>query len=143
MSTLTTFFAALLFGLGLGVSGMLDPEKVIGFLDVFGSWQPALILVMAGAISVHFVSYLLAGKRSAPILEEDFKLPVNFKVDRHLFVGSAIFGAGWGISGLCPGPVISSLLFLDYKIAIFFCSMVAGMSLHAVAFRAEVKGKEH
>ena len=106
---LAAFSSALLFGIGLGVSGMTLPSKVIGFLDVFGEWDPSLLAVMVGAILVHAISYRIVTKRESPILVAKFQIPTRRDVDWKLVMGSVMFGAGWGLGGFCTGPALVSL----------------------------------
>lgn len=109
MFVLTSLLAGLVFGLGLIVSGMANPAKVLGFLDLAGRWDPSLALVMAGAIAVGSVAFLLAKNRTRSLLGAEMKLPTASHIDRRLVVGSALFGMGWGIAGFCPGPGLVAL----------------------------------
>lgn len=127
--------AGLLFGLGLTVSGMTQPQKVIAFLDIFGNWNPALMLVMMGAIGVHALGYRLIKRRGSPLLADSFRIPEAKSIDRDLILGSAVFGIGWGLGGFCPGPALTSLVTLDLHVLTFVASMVCGMMLHA-AYKA-------
>ncbi len=119
--------AGVLFGYGLALSGMLSPSKVVGFLDITGDWDPSLAFVMGGAVIVTAISFRFLLKRSAPIFGSKFYLPTTRDIDGRLLVGAGLFGAGWGIGGLCPGPAISSLAYADPKIAVFVVAMVAGI----------------
>ncbi|MGZ5077745.1 MAG: DUF6691 family protein [Methylobacter sp.] len=125
----SALFCGLLFGLGLVVSQMVNPGKVLGFLDVAGSWDPSLLLVMASALATLRLANLLIFRRSRPILEQDFHLPTSAHIDSRLLTGSALFGIGWGLSGLCPGPAISGLVFGVNGIYIFTGAMFIGMWL--------------
>lgn len=127
---LAAFFSALLFGLGLGVSGMTLPSKVIGFLDVTGNWDPSLAFVMFGAIAVHSVTFRLIAKRESPLLTTKFQIPTNKDIDPKLIVGSLLFGAGWGLGGFCPGPALVSLVSGVPSVAVFVVSMIVGVYLH-------------
>jgi len=127
------FFSALLFGLGLGVAGMTQPAKIIGFLDITGDWDPSLVLVMLGAIAVHSVSYWLITKRESPILTAKFQIPTRRDIDPKLIVGSLLFGAGWGLGGFCPGPAIVASVSGGASVLVFLVSMCAGVYLHQVA----------
>lgn len=123
-----------LFGLGLAVSGMADPAKVIGFLDVAGDWDPTLAFVMGGAILVAGPAYRLIFRRRRPVLAEDFDLPTKKSVDARLLGGSALFGVGWGLSGFCPGPAVVALV-PAFGVGIvpvfaFVAAMVAGMAVY-------------
>jgi hypothetical protein len=115
-----------LFGTGLVISGMTRPDKVIGFLDLFGSWDPTLMFVMVGAIVVHFTAYRLIRRRSAPVLASTWSLPTRRDIDVRLVVGAAIFGVGWGLAGYCPGPAVTSLAKGAGPI-VFVGAMLAGM----------------
>lgn len=135
MKYFIAYISALLFGLGLGVSGMTDPSNVIGFLDLFGDWKPALILVMGGAIVFHGTSYYLITKRTSPLLTDSFLLPTKKHLDRRLIAGSALFGIGWGIGGYCPGPAIASLVTLNSPVFIFVASMIGGIAFFHYIFK--------
>ena len=115
------------FGVGLVLSNMTDPSKVKGFLDLFYEWDPTLIFVMIGAISVHSLSYILISKKHKPIFDSEFFLPSNNRLDRKLIIGSMLFGVGWAISGLCPGPVLASLFQFEVGTMTFFIMMLIGM----------------
>ncbi len=130
MTVLTSLLAGLLFGLGLIVSQMVDPAKVQSFLDIAGQWDPSLALVMGGAVIVGLAGFLLAGQRSTSLLGEPMRLPEARRIDTPLVVGSAIFGAGWGLVGYCPGPAIAALGMGEPKAVLFVFAMVAGMGLY-------------
>ncbi|WP_137719685.1 YeeE/YedE family protein [Methylobacillus flagellatus] len=131
MNTLiTAFIAGLLFGIGLIVSGMTNPAKVIGFLDVTGAWDPSLALVMAGAILVAFPAFWLARGRQQTCLGEPMQLPASSKVDKPLLAGALLFGIGWGLAGYCPGPIVASLATGAEQPWIIFVAMLAGMGLY-------------
>lgn len=119
--------SGLLFGAGLVIAGMTQPTKVIGFLDVTGGWDPSLALVMVGAIGVHAIVYRVATKRSSPLFADKFALPTRRDLDAKLLLGAAIFGAGWGIGGFCPGPALTSLAGFGLDAAVFVAAMVVGM----------------
>ncbi|MDP3795857.1 MAG: YeeE/YedE family protein [Polaromonas sp.] len=127
MFVLTSLLAGLVFGLGLIVSGMANPAKVLGFLDLAGRWDPSLALVMAGAIAVGSVAFLLAKNRPRSLLGAEMKLPTASHIDRRLVVGSALFGMGWGIAGFCPGPGLVALGMGESKALVFVAAMLAGM----------------
>lgn len=129
MPTITAFFSGLIFGLGLILSGMTNPAKVIGFLDFFGHWDPALAFVMLGAISVSMLGFFFAKNRNASLLGQSIHLPVTKTIDTKLIVGAAIFGVGWGLAGFCPGPAIASLTTALPSSALFIIAMAAGMLL--------------
>lgn len=125
LSTLT----GTLFGLGLAISGMIDPAKVLNFLDLAGHWDPTLIFVMGGAVLVTLPAYQLARRRSAPLLTTKFSLPKTNLIDRRLLIGAAIFGIGWGVGGFCPGPAVAALSSGQWPVLAFVLAMVAGMWL--------------
>jgi uncharacterized protein len=129
MPVLASLLAGLVFGLGLIVSGMADPAKVLGFLDLAGHWDPSLAFVMVGAIAVGTVAFALAHKRTTSFLGLDMKLPTARHMDRRLVGGSMLFGIGWGIAGFCPGPALVALGMGQAKALIFTIAMLAGMGL--------------
>jgi uncharacterized protein len=121
------FVVGLLFGLGLMLSGMTDPGKVIGFLDLFGTWDPSLALVMGGAIMVGFFAFTVAKKRTSTFLGGALQLPTNMDMDKKLVIGSLLFGAGWGLAGFCPGPALVSMADGQPKALVFVLAMLIGM----------------
>lgn len=127
MTVLTSLLAGLVFGLGLLVSRMANPAKVLGFLDLAGAWDPSLALVMAGAVSVAAVAFALASKRAVSLLGATMKLPTTRHLDRRLMGGSLLFGIGWGLAGLCPGPGLVALGMGHFKALVFVASMLMGM----------------
>jgi len=127
MYVLTALLSGLVFGLGLIVSGMANPAKVLGFLDLGGAWDPSLALVMAGAILVGFFAFLVAKKRTRSFIGADMKLPTASAIDRRLLTGSALFGAGWGVAGFCPGPGLVALGMGEPKALVFVVAMLVGM----------------
>jgi uncharacterized membrane protein YedE/YeeE len=129
MQILMASIAGLLFGLGLLISGMNNPAKVIGFLDIAGHWDPSLAFVMAGAIAVSFLPFRFARKRSLALLGGPIRLPTTAGIDRRLVLGSVAFGIGWGLAGYCPGPALASLLSGGVKPLLFVISMLAGMAV--------------
>ncbi|MGG7603361.1 YeeE/YedE family protein [Massilia sp. BKSP1R2A-1] len=129
MPILTAFFVGLVFGIGLIVSGMTDPAKVLGFLDLAGDWDPSLAFVMAGAILVGLLAFRSAERRERSLLGEPMRLPTATRIDRRLLLGALAFGAGWGLAGYCPGPALASLALGGVKPLIFTLAMVAGMGL--------------
>ena len=131
----TEFFVGLLFGLGLILSGMTDPGKVLGFLDLAGLWDPSLALVMGGAIAVGVFAFSAAKKRSLSYLGVDLRLPGQQHIDKRLVVGSLMFGAGWGLAGFCPGPALVSMAAGQSKGVWFVVSMLIGMLIFEVAER--------
>jgi uncharacterized membrane protein YedE/YeeE len=141
MRVATSAISGLLFGLGLIISGMINPAKVLNFLDVFGSWDPSLAFVMLGAVAVTFVGYRLAFRRPCPIFGEQFQLPINKQIDAHIVLGPAIFGIGWGLSGFCPGPAVTSLLLLAKGTLVFVPAMLVGMALTRLLAQPRRKAK--
>ena len=129
MLVFTSLLAGLVFGLGLIVSGMANPAKVLGFLDLAGAWDPSLAFVMAGAIAVGAVAFALAGKRSTSLIGAEMRLPAARPIDRRLVAGSVVFGIGWGIAGFCPGPALVALGMGETKALIFVGAMLVGMGL--------------
>lgn len=121
------FIAGLIFAVGLAVSGMTQPHKVIGFLDLFGDWDPSLIFVMIGAILVHAVGFQMIKRRASPVLDSAFHLPGEKKIMRPLVTGAMLFGIGWGLGGFCPGPALVSLVTLNVRPLVFVVAMVVGM----------------
>ncbi|HEX7045787.1 MAG TPA: DUF6691 family protein [Burkholderiales bacterium] len=126
--------AGLIFGFGLAVSRMVEPAKVIGFLDVAGRWDPSLLLVMAGAVGVMFVAYRLIVRRPKPLLAAQFTLPSKLEIDRPLLLGAAIFGVGWGLAGYCPGPGIAALGLGTWEAPVFVAALAAGALAHRWLF---------
>lgn len=122
---ISTFIAGLLFGGGLTVSQMVNPEKVISFLDITGDWDPSLAFVMGGALIVTLVGYRLVLKRKTPLFDETFRLPTRNDIDAPLLMGAAVFGIGWGLAGLCPGPALASASFAGQNAYNFVGTMVA------------------
>lgn len=125
-------FAGALFGAGLALSGMADPQRVRAFLDLFGAWDPTLAFVMAGAIVPMAIAWRIQARLQAPLSATRFSLPVSRDVDRRLLIGAALFGVGWGIAGLCPGPAIANLAIAPAPAAIFITAMLAGMLLNTL-----------
>jgi hypothetical protein len=135
MALFLSLMAGLVFGIGLLVSGMANPAKVLGFLDLAGRWDPSLAFVMAGAIAVGTIAFAAARKRSASFLGLQMRLPTLNRVDRPLVVGSLLFGIGWGIAGFCPGPALVALGMGQGKAAIFVAAMLVGMGIFEVLER--------
>ena len=129
MYVFTALLSGLVFGLGLMVSGMANPAKVLGFLDLAGAWDPSLALVMAGAILVGFFAFLVAKKRTRSFIGAEMKLPTASAIDRRLLTGSALFGAGWGVAGFCPGPGLVALGMGEPKALVFVAAMLVGMAI--------------
>jgi len=129
MPVIAAFLCGLIFGWGLLISEMVQPAKVLGFLDVFGAWDPSLAVVMAAALTVSVPGFMLARRRKRPILTAQTVWPAKTDIDRPLVIGSALFGAGWGLVGLCPGPALENLATLSPRVIIFVAAMAAGMAL--------------
>lgn len=127
MHRLSEFIVGLMFGLGLLLSGMTDPSKVLGFLDLFGQWDPSLAFVMGGAILVGFFAFAFAKKRTTSFLGGALRLPTSNAIDKRLVIGSLLFGAGWGLAGFCPGPALVSMASGQTQALIFVAAMVVGM----------------
>ena len=127
MTLFASLLAGLVFGLGLIVSGMADPAKVLGFLDLAGAWDPSLAFVMAGAIAVGALAFAVAKKRTVSFLGATMKLPTSRDIDRRLVIGSVVFGIGWGIAGFCPGPGLVALGMGEVKALVFVAAMLVGM----------------
>lgn len=142
MKTLwSAFIVGFIFAIGLGVSGMTQPQKVIGFLDIFGAWDPSLLFVMVGAIVVHFITYRLIRKKKTPWFEDEWHVPTRKEITPSLLVGGLIFGMGWGLAGYCPGPAVTSLASLESRPVIFVVSMIAGMVIFRL-FDKKIKFKK-
>lgn len=129
MSRFIEFLVGLIFGVGLILSGMTNPAKVIGFLDLFGQWDPSLAFVMGGAILVGLFAFAVAKKRTTNFLGGAMQLPKSTQIDKRLVIGSLVFGAGWGLAGFCPGPALVSLASGYEKAALFVVAMLLGMLL--------------
>ncbi|WP_332688316.1 YeeE/YedE family protein [Bosea sp. (in: a-proteobacteria)] len=126
----TALAAGAVFGLGLSLSGMLDPARVRGFLDVAGAWDPSLAFVLGGAVAVALAGMVLLRRMRRPAFDDGFHLPATSPIDRRLVLGSAIFGIGWGMAGFCPGPALASLSLGLAPVVLFVIAMLAGMTLH-------------
>jgi len=124
---LSALFCGFLFAVGLGISGMTQPQKVVGFLDLFGDWNPSLLLVMAGAVLIYSLGYRFVSKKPKPLFAPRFLVPSNRKLDSALLTGSALFGIGWGLAGFCPGPALTSLVSFQPAGLIFVGSMLTAM----------------
>lgn len=131
---IAALFCGLLFGLGLAIAQMINPAKVIGFLDIAGNWDPSLAFVMMGALTVMTSARFLILKREKPLLEIDFHLPDRNDIDRKLILGAVLFGMGWGIGGFCPGPALASLGIANSKLLFFVGAMLVGASIHKWIF---------
>ena len=129
MSKIISFISGIIFGVGLSISNMINPEKVLGFLDIFGEWDPSLIFVMLGAIIVSAPTISLFKYRNKPLFTDNFAIPTLRSIDRNLIIGSATFGVGWGMVGFCPGPAIASLALVNGYAVFFVISMLGGFFL--------------
>ncbi len=129
---LVPLLCGLIFGAGLAVSGMVNPAKVLGFLDVTGQWDPSLLLVMGGGVAVFAAGFLLVKRSSRPLLAAKFEIPTRRDIDPKLVIGAALFGIGWGLAGFCPGPALTSLAFGLTKVYVFATAMVAGSLAYGV-----------
>ena len=143
MRKVSPFLVGLLFGLGLCLSGMTNPAKVLGFLDLAGAWDPSLAFVMGGAIAAAFPAFRIALSRGRTLNGERLDLPASTAIDARVIGGSLLFGVGWGLIGLCPGPAITAIGFLDGRAALFVLAMAAGMGAFAAlpTLRAAVPAK--
>jgi uncharacterized protein len=128
--------SGLVFGLGLSLSGMLNPQRVQGFLDIFGAWDPSLAFVLGGAVAVATLGVQIMWRSRHPLLEPRFHVPTNRRIDASLIFGSAMFGIGWGLGGLCPGPALALLPMGLAKPTVFVVCMVVGMQVHDRLVRA-------
>lgn len=126
---LVSFACGLLFAAGLGIAGMTRPERVIGFLDIAGAWDPTLAFVMGGALAVALPAFAWIRRQSRPLLAREFALPQKHGLEVRLLLGAALFGAGWGLAGYCPGPAIVSLATLQNGVFVFVAAMLAGLVL--------------
>jgi uncharacterized membrane protein YedE/YeeE len=139
MRFIAPLFCGLIFGAGLLMSGMVQPTKVLGFLDIFGAWDPSLAVVMAAALAVSVPGFMLANRRSQPWLAQQYFWPSKSEIDLPLVTGAALFGVGWGLVGLCPGPALESLATLSPGVVAFTVAMAAGMALHEVWQKSRLK----
>lgn len=130
MRPLAGLLAGILFGLGLALSGMLDPVRVLGFLDIAGAWDPSLAFVLGGAVAVSTVGWRWARRRAHPALAAQFDIPTATRIDARLLLGAALFGVGWGLVGLCPGPAIAGLVLGHPQTLLFAAAMLTGMALY-------------
>lgn len=135
---LAAFFSGALFSLGLGISGMTEPGNIVGYLDVFGQWNPRLLIVMASALPVYMLANTLRGRLAPrPVLALDYLLPTRRPIDGRLLVGAGVFGLGWGVAGFCPGPALTSLVSGEPGVVMFVAGMAGGM----VLFRVIAQGR--
>ncbi len=137
---IVALFAGILFGVGLAISGMVNPAKVIGFLDVAGNWDPTLMFVMGGALLVTIPAFRLILKRPRPILADGFALPTRSALDGRLLGGATLFGVGWGLSGFCPGPAVVAMVTGLTPVFAFVAAMGAGMAIYTTIFERPHRG---
>jgi len=135
MNILIALLSGLIFGLGLIISGMANPAKVLGFLDLAGNWDPSLIFVMGGAIALGVFAFRFGGRRTASLLGQPMQMPTAKQIDRRLVIGSAIFGVGWGLAGICPGPALVLLGAGAGQGVVFVLALLAGMALFEASQR--------
>ena len=143
MLMIASLFCGLVFGAGLLISGMVQPTKVLAFLDIFGAWDPSLAIVMVAALAVSVPGFMLAKRRAQPILAPECLWPTKKELDRPLIIGSTLFGIGWGLVGLCPGPALENLATLSPAVIVFVVAMAAGMVLHDLwqTYRPKIRQK--
>ena len=132
---ITALIIGAVFGIGLAIAGMLNPSKVSGFLDVFGDWDPSLAFVMGGGVLVNAIGHRFVMKRKAPIQSATFSMPTSTNIDKPLVIGCVIFGVGWGLAGLCPGPVVASLLLNGQAMLPFFGLLFTGLLVGQIVMR--------
>lgn len=135
MQILIALLVGLVFGLGLIVSGMTEPARVLGFLDLAGRWNPSLAFVMGGAIAVALPAFVVAARRQRTLTGAPLQLPTATRIDRRLVLGALAFGAGWGLAGLCPGPALALIATGNGKVLVFVASMLVGMGMFEVVER--------
>ena len=140
MSLIFSLLAGIIFGAGLTVSDMVNPARVLNFVDLAGHWDPTLIFVIAGGLAVTALGYRLVFRREAPIASEKFQLPAQRQIDSRLIGGSALFGVGWGLAGICPGPALTDLVTLQPKVLVFVAAMLIGMIV-TVVWRDKIRPK--
>ena len=137
-NNIAALIVGIIFALGLGISGMTRPEKVIGFLNIFGNWDASLAFVMAGAIGVHAIAYRLIRRRGSPLFSTEFYVPTSKELTPSLIVGAFIFGVGWALAGYCPGPAITSLASFQTRPVVFVVAMILGMMIFRI-YQAVIK----
>ena len=140
MYALYSFIAGLIFGIGLIVSEMWNPAKVLGFLDLFGKWDPSLLVTMGGAVAVGVIAFGVAGRRTTTLIGAPMHMPTARDIDVKLMAGSAVFGIGWGLAGFCPGPAVVALGTGHVKAFLFVVAMLAGMGIYELIERRRAQG---
>lgn len=143
MRHVLTYLIGLIFGLGISMSGMANPAKVLNFFDVAGSWDPSLAFVMGGAVIVAFLGYRLVLRRDRPVFEPAFDIPTRRDLDARLIGGAAVFGVGWGIAGFCPGGALPALGTLDPRVAVFTLALLAGIFAARAMMRFSARRAAH
>lgn len=133
-TNLTALFCGILFGIGLSLSHMVNPNKVLNFLDITGNWDPSLLFVMLGALPVAMLSYRAILKRPAPVFAETFQLSTKLSVDALLVLGAALFGIGWGLSGYCPGPAVTGLGLFSFESVVMVSAIIFGFIVYHKLF---------
>lgn len=133
---LINFLLGVIFSMGLSISGMVNPDNVIGYLDFFGEWDPALMFVMGGGVTLNLILFKLILKRKNPLFDEKFHMPSKTQIDNKLVIGSTLFGIGWGIGGVCPGPGLSNLFLMSPQVIAFLISMLLGMFIFKVTSKS-------
>jgi uncharacterized protein len=139
LQVVVALVSGLLFGIGLTLSQMINPQRVLGFLDVVGAWDPTLAFVMGGALLVTFPAYHFVKNFSKPVCATQFQIPTNTVIDKRLVMGASLFGIGWGLVGLCPGPALAAIVTLQSDVLIFVISMVVGMLAYQMWDKAQAK----
>lgn len=142
MKLIYALLTGLVFGVGIAISGMINPAKVLNFFDVAGTWDPSLAFVMAGAMLVTFIGYRLVWRRNAPLFGSGFQIPASKTIDARLIGGSAIFGIGWGIAGFCPGAAIPALGTGRWEALLFLVAVIAGIYARRLVMPAPLKARE-
>ncbi len=139
MNAIITLLSGLLFGIGLAFSEMTNPAVVIGFLDLFGDWNPSLLIVMVSAISIGMLGYAIKKKQAKPLFANDWQIPTLKQIDSKLLIGSTLFGIGWGLSGYCPGPGLTSLINNPSEGVYFVLALLFGSGLHQLQTKVTFK----
>lgn len=132
-----SFFCGALFAVGLALAGMTQPAKIVGFLDVFGKWDPSLVFVLASAVGVYYLTFQIITKRPTPIIAPKFMIPTRSDIDPRSVTGALIFGVGWAVSGLCPGPILTTLATATLPVFVLLVSMVAGLYISPLLWPAK------
>jgi uncharacterized membrane protein YedE/YeeE len=142
MKAIISLLTGIMFGAGLCISGMVNPAKVIGFLDVTGQWDPSLAFVMGGGLTVMIIANLIGRKMNRPMYAEYWRLPTKEKIDKTLLIGSAVFGIGWGVGGFCPGPALTSIAYSNSTLLLGVVAYVVGAAI-AMAIRSSSSQRQH